>query len=313
VTALLARRGGRARAYARLAKLDIVDYYLGLLVVWTLLPPAARLDGSVLRVLGLFLLGEVLVVAAMVALDDVTGYRDGSDAANYGPDVPARKRARKPLLSGALTEAEALRFALLVAVAGALAWAAAVLLAPHRPGWAVALVAATFVLSLQYSWGWKLSYRGFQELFLAALGWALVLGPYGLLAGRAGAFAVVQALLFGLGPLLFGVYSNTNDIAGDRRVGRLTVACLASPRGNALFIGAVSLAETALIVGAPAAGLVPWWFPLAMLPTVALRIGQYHVGFGRRDILRARKLGIWTHRCTVVLLVGLNLAWAGVG
>lgn len=303
---------GKARAYVRLAKLDVIDYYLGLLVVWTLLPPADRFGGAAPGVLGLFLLGEVLVVAAMVALDDLTGYRDGSDVTNYGPDAPVRRRARKPLVAGTLREVEVLRFAWLTAVAGGLVWTVAVLLAPHRPGWAVTVVAATFVLSLQYSWGARLSYRGLQEFFIAALGWALVLGPYGLLAGAPAAFVVVQALLFGLGPLLFGVYSNTNDIAGDRQVGRPTVACRLTPRGNAVFIAAVSLAETALIVGAAVAGAAPWWFPFAMLPTMVLRVGQYHVGFGRGDILRARKLGMWTHRVTVVLLVVVNLARAGL-
>ncbi len=299
---------GKVRAYRHLAKLDVFDYYLGLLVVWSLLAPADRLGGTVLGFLVLFLLGEVFVVVAMVALDDLTGYRDGSDATNYGPDAPARKRARKPLVAGSLTETEVLRFAWLTAVVGGLLWTVAVLAAPHRPGWAVAVTAATFVLALQYSWGVKLSYRGFQELFLAALGWALVLAPYGLAAGAIGGFVVVQALLFGLGPLLFGVYSNTNDVGGDRLVCRPTVACLVSPRGNAVFIGAVSAAETALIVGATLVGVAPWWFPFAMLPTIAMRVNQYHVGFRRGDILRARKLGMWTHRLTVVLLVVVNLA-----
>src|SRR6266540_6251288 len=128
---------GKVRAYRHLAKLDVFDYYLGLLVVWSLLAPADRLGGTVLGFLVLFLLGEVFVVVAMVALDDLTGYRDGSDATNYGPDAPARKRARKPLVAGSLTETEVLRFAWLTAVVGGLLWTVAVLAAPHRPGWAV--------------------------------------------------------------------------------------------------------------------------------------------------------------------------------
>ncbi|MGH3766316.1 MAG: UbiA family prenyltransferase [Pseudonocardiaceae bacterium] len=302
----------KVRAYARLAKLDIFDYYLGLLVVWSLLPAAGRLDPRSLLTLAVFLAGEVCVVAATVAFDDVTGYRDGSDAANYGPDAPARKLRRKPLLTGALSPAEALRFGWTAAVLAALVCTASVLIAPHRPTWAIALTALCGVAFIQYSWGAKLSYHGWAEVVLAGVAFGWLLAPYGLLTGTASGFVVVQALVFGLGPMLFGVYSNTNDKAGDARVGRRTAATVLSPRGNAAFIGAVSLVETLIIVGSAALGVAPWWFPLAMLPTIALRALQYGTGFRRGDILRARKLGIRTHRVTVVLLIAVNLV-VGLG
>ncbi|ONI86795.1 1,4-dihydroxy-2-naphthoate prenyltransferase [Saccharothrix sp. ALI-22-I] len=297
---------GSTRAYVKLAKLDIVDYYLGVLVVWALLAPALRLDGGVLATMAVFLVGEVFVIVAMVALDDLTGYRDGSDVANYAPDAPARKLNRKPLVAGTLTEPQVLRFALLTALVGAVVWLGALAIAPHRPLWTVVLVAVTYFFALQYSWGVKLSYHGFQEFFLAALGWALVLAPYGLVAGELDGVVVVQALIFGLGPLLFGVYSNTNDVAGDRQVGRPTVAALTSPRGNMLFVRAVSACELLLILALPLVG-GPWWFPLALLPTILLRFRQLHVGFGAGDILWARRIGIDIHRVTVVTLVVVNL------
>ncbi|QQQ79884.1 UbiA family prenyltransferase [Saccharothrix sp. 6-C] len=297
---------GSRGAYVKLAKLDIVDYYLGVLVVWALLAPSLRLDVGVLGAMGVFLVGEVLVIVAMVALDDLTGYRDGSDTANYAPDAPARKLDRKPLVAGTLTEPQVLRFALITAVAGAAVWLGALAVAPHRPVWTVALVAVTYFFALQYSWGLKLSYRGCQEFFLAALGWALVLAPYGLATGRIDGLVVVQALIFGLGPLLFGVYSNTNDVEGDRRVGRPTVAALTSPAGNRRFVRAVSACELLLVLALPLVG-GPWWFPLALLPTILLRAQQLRVGFGEGDILRARRIGIDAHRVTVVALVVVNL------
>ncbi|XVS60508.1 UbiA family prenyltransferase [Actinosynnema sp. CA-299493] len=297
---------GSTGAYVKLAKLDIVDYYLGVLVVWALLAPALRLDVGVLTTTGVFLVGEVFVIVAMVALDDLTGYRDGSDTANYAPDAPARKLDRKPLVAGTLTEPQVLRFALITAVAGAAAWLGALAVAPHRPVWTIALVAVTYSFALQYSWGVRLSYRGFQEFFLAALGWALVLAPYGLATGRLDGVVVVQALIFGLGPLLFGVYSNTNDVEGDRRVGRPTVAALTSPSGNRRFVRAVSACELLLILALPLVG-GPWWFPLALLPTILLRARQLRVGFGAGDVLRARRIGIHAHRVTVVALVVVNL------
>jgi hypothetical protein len=68
----------------------------------------------------------------------------------------------------------------------------------------------------------------------------------------------------------------------------------------------VSLTELALVACAPLAG-APWWFPLAMLPTILLRANQYLLGFHRGDILRARRLGMGIHRVTVVALVAVNL------
>lgn len=302
----------KVRAYARLAKLDIFDYYLGLLVVWSLLPAADRLDVWSLLTLAFFLLGELCVVATTVAFDDVTGYRDGSDAANYGPDAPARKLRRKPLLTGALSPAEAMRFGWAAAVVAALAFTVSVLIAPHHPTWAIVATVLCGVAFVQYSWGAKLSYHGWAEVVLAgvAVGW--LLAPHGLMSGTAGGFVVVQALVFGLGPVLFGVYSNTNDRAGDASVGRRTAATVLSARGNAVYIAAVSLAETLIIVGSAALGVAPWWFPLVMLPTIALRAFQYDTGFRKGDILRARWLGIRAHRTTVALLVVVNLV-AGLG
>jgi 1,4-dihydroxy-2-naphthoate octaprenyltransferase len=296
----------RLRSYTRLAKLDVYDYYLGMVVVlsavlWQDFHPA------VLRTLALFMVGEVLVVVAMVALDDLTGFRDGSDVANYGPDAPARRKLRKPLVAGTLTPADALRFGWATAIAGAVVWAVTAWTAPHAPLWMIVLMIGTFVFAVQYSYGIKLSYHGAQELFLAALGWALVLLPYGLVTGRFDGFVLTQALLFGMGPLLFGVYSNTNDIAGDRAVGRWTVAAQASPRGNALFIAALSAVEFLIGLVASLTGQAPWWFVLLLLPVTVLRARQYRIGFGQRDILRARRLGIRTHRVCVVLLVVANV------
>lgn len=302
----------KARAYVRLAKLDIFDYYLGLLIVWSLLPAAERLDARGLRTLAVFLVSEVCVAAATVAFDDVTGYRDGSDAANYGPDAPARKLRRKPLLTGALSPPEAVRFGWAAVVVAALACTVSVAIAPHRPAWAIAVATLCAVAFIQYSWGAKLSYHGWAEVVLAGVAAGWLLAPYGLLSGTASGFVVVQALLFGLGPLLFGVYSNTNDRAGDARVGRRTAATVLSPWGNAAFIGAVSLTETLIIVGAAALGVAPWWFPLAMVPTIALRAIQYDTGFRGGDILRARKWGIRAHRMTVALLIVVNLVAGGM-
>jgi 1,4-dihydroxy-2-naphthoate octaprenyltransferase len=302
------RPESKLRSYARLGKLDVYDYYPSIAIALSaVLLPVSRFEPATARMLVLFLLGEVCVVMAMVALDDVTGFRDGSDAVNYGPDNPLRNKLRKPLVAGTLTLGEALGFAWIAAAAGAVLWGAAVALAPHRPVWTVVLVAALFVFSLQYSYGLKISYHGFQELFLVALGAALVVAPYGLAAGRFSGFVLLQGVLFGLGPLMFGVYSNTNDVEGDRRVGRLTVACLVSPKGNAVFVGALSVTEFLLGVAASLTGVAPWWFAALMLPVTVLRARQYLIGFRQGDIMRARRLGFTVHRVSLLLLIAASL------
>ncbi|WP_037771330.1 UbiA family prenyltransferase [Streptomyces sclerotialus] len=307
-TAAAGGAGHRLRSYARLGKLDVFDYYLSILVVLAaVLLPVARFTPATATMLVLFLLGQVCVIMAMVALDDVTGFRDGSDTANYGPDDPLRNKLRKPLVAGTLTERQALNFAWATAVAGAALWAGAVAVAPHRPLWALVLTAALFVVSLQYSYGLKISYCGFQEAFLVALGVVLVVAPYGLAAGHFSGFLLVQGVLFGFGPLMFGVYSNTNDVEGDRAVGRPTVAALVSERGNAVFIGCLSAAEFLLGAAASATGIAPWWFVLLMLPASALRAKQFVTGFVRGDIMRARRTGFAVHRLGVALLVLANV------
>lgn len=297
-------------AYARLGKLDIYDYYLGLPLVWTLLRPRMRWEASTLGTLALVLLAEVAVVAAMVGFDDITGYRDGSDAANYGSDAARRRLARKPLVAGTLSEAQALRFAWTAVAVSVALWAAVVAVAPHRPPWAVALAAVCVVASVQYSWGLKISYRGFQEIFLIGLGVGWVLVPYALLTGEVTGVAAVQAVVFGAGPMLFGLYSNTNDVDGDRRAGRITVATMVPARLHAAFIVVMTAAQLSLIAVAAVTGVIRWWLAVALLPVLVLRVTHLVAGLAG-DILRARRIAIRTHRVTVVLLAVANVALAG--
>ncbi|WP_033341992.1 UbiA family prenyltransferase [Catenuloplanes japonicus] len=298
--------------YARLAKLDVFDYYLALPVVWALLAPAYRTDPAALATLVLFGLGTVAVLASGVALDDVTGYLDGSDARNYGPDAPARRLARKPLLTGELTVGQARRFGVWSGVCGAACWLSAWLVAPAAPAWSLLIAAFCLVISTQYSYGLKLSYRGGQELTLIGYGIGVVLAPYVFVTGHADAHVVVCAVLFGLGPLLFGLYSNTNDVAGDASVGRRTAAALLSPAANRRVVLGATVAEPALILGAAFTGPCPAWFPLLLAPVLIVRARQLFSGWGRGDILAARRTGIHAHRLTAVLLTTFGLIVGGL-
>jgi len=237
----------------------------------------------------------------------VTGYRDGSDAFNYGPDAPTRRLRRKPLLTGELTVEEAVRFGW-AAVAGTLGITAlAVAVAPHRPQWAIIATALSGAAFIQYSWGAKLSYHRLSEVVLSGVAFGWLLGPYGLVAGSAGGLVLTESILFGLGPMLFGIYSNTNDIVGDSKVGRRTTATTLSWHANARFIKAASLVETLVILGATAVGAAPWWFPLVMSPVICMRVAQIVTGLHKGKILPARNLGIMTHRVSVVIMFAANI------
>ncbi|MFF2213318.1 UbiA family prenyltransferase [Streptomyces antibioticus] len=297
----------RAGAYAKLAKLSFFDYYLCVLVVLALLPAAAWREASTWWVLVLFDLGWVGIVAATVALDDVTGLRDGSDARNYDPGQTLRARDRKPLLDGRLTLRQALRFGWGCAAGGTALWALTALIAPHRPWWALAAAAFSVVISVQYSYGLKLSYRGGQEAVIWLSTGLCVLVPFALLNGEMTGAAWLECFLFGLWSLMVSVYSNINDVDGDRAAGRRNLATGVSPGVYRGFIAALSLAETGAIVLAAAAGAVPWWFCAFLLPVVGMRARQAHAGLVAGEVLSARRQGVTIHRCGVVLLVAANL------
>ena len=302
----------RVGAYARLAKLDIWDYYLAVPLAWSLCGPA-RDDPATLSTLGLFLVGAVAVVAGALAFDDVAGFRDGRDWANCahrrGPDLPPTRRPlhRKPLLTGELTEREAELFGWGATLFGLLVWTWTIAFAEHHPLWSVLLLAGCFFGAVQYSRGIKISYRGLQEVVIAGFGAGLVLAAVGLCTGELTGFAVAQAALFGFGPLLVGVYANTRDARGDASVGRPTAAVLLTIRGTRLFITTLTAAEIVLVVAMAGLDAAPWWFPLAMLPATGLRLAQLRHGVGYGDLTGARLLGLHAHRVTVCLLILVNL------
>ncbi|MEU3961492.1 UbiA family prenyltransferase [Streptomyces buecherae] len=300
----------RLSAFARLAKFEFVlDYYLSVLVVVSALAAGAGLAGGDLLTLGLFLLGEIGVVSAVMAFDDVNGYQDGSDAANYLSEdgTELRPLQRKPLLTGALRLRQAQWFGYLSLAWGALFWSTSAAAAEHQPVWALVVTGLVLVSSWQYSWGLKLSYRGLGELLIAGCPMVIVIAPYGFVAGDLPALLLVEGVLFGLWQILVSAYSNTKDIEGDAAVGRSTVAVRASERGNRRFIGLLSAADVLLAGTAAVVGWAPWWFVLAMLPLTALRVRQY-VSFVRNgDALLARRRGVVAFRTGVACLILVNL------
>ncbi len=309
--AAAARFGRRVRAYQQLSKLYVFDQYLGVPLAWSLLGPAAATAARTLAVLAACLVCVVAVVAASVALDDVQGFRDGSDSVNYGPrEGLPRKRSRKPLLDGRLSERDALRFAKASAGLGLVALAAAFAVAPHRPLWVWVAAGGCTLASLQYSWGVKLSYVGLEEPILIAGTACTMLIPFGFVTGRATAAAGAEAALFGFWMMSVSVFSNTHDADGDRQVRRLTVPARVSARANRRFILVVFGCCWGLLLGGLLTGALPWWLALAILPGLALQMRQLRTGLGAGDNLLARTIGFKAYRAAIAALIASNLlAW----
>jgi 1,4-dihydroxy-2-naphthoate octaprenyltransferase len=300
--------------YARLVKFQFVlDFSLALVIVWTGMEPETRLDGHVLFTILLFALGKVGVLSAVMTLDDVTGVKDGSDAANYLADdnTELRPLKRKPLLTGELTVEQAQRFGLASLAWGALWWLVATVQAPHTPLWGLIVTTLLLVLSVQYSWGLKLSYVALGEPLLLFSAAAFVLAPYALTVGELPAVVLVEALLFGFGQLLIAGYSNTKDISGDAAVGRRTIAVLTSERGNKIFLGLLTSLNLLVIVGPAAVGWIPSWFVVATLPLMAMRLRQYAGFLGNGNALLARSRGVLVFRITVGCTLLFNVLYFG--
>ncbi|ALG09333.1 UbiA family prenyltransferase [Kibdelosporangium phytohabitans] len=305
------------RSYARLVKFQFVlDFYLAPIIAWTALAPLLKTDGDTLVTLLFFALGQAGVLFAVMTLDDVTGIKDGSDHANYVAANKSQLRPlkRKPLLTGELTVAQAQRYGYLSLVWGAAWWLAAVLHTDHQQGWILVVTGLLLTLSVQYSWGLKLSYYGLGELVLLFSAAAFLIAPYGLATGELPALVLVEGLLFGFGQLMIAGYSNTNDIDGDKAAGRRTVAVMTSGTryGNVVFLGLLTTANILVILVPAFAGWVPWWLPFALLPAIVLRLRQY-AGFVRNQgaPLVARIRGVLVFRTTVVCVLAVNILYIG--
>jgi 1,4-dihydroxy-2-naphthoate octaprenyltransferase len=139
------------------------------------------------------------------------------------------------------------------------------------PWWELLLAGGTLVLALNYSFGARLSYVGACEAvtFLALT--ATVLFPYGLLTGTLTTRVTAQSILLGLWMLQIALFSNTQDAAGDREAGRLTLAARSAPAVNQRVIALVFAASWALTAVTLATGVLEWWTAPLLAPAWLLQ------------------------------------------
>jgi len=291
-----------AVSFMRLGKLTLFEIWLGPVIALSAAlgggAPAAR---SVV-LCGLFLLAIAFGMGATHALDDITGFRDGSDARNYAPE---RRRSQvKPLVRADLTVAQARTFAL---ATGALAMGCVLafcLVADFRPWWIFLAGVAVVALGTQYSAGINFSYRlvGGGEALTGITLAASVLVPYAAATQDVTAAAVVQSLLFGLWLVQVLMCSNSRDAEDDRRVERRTIAACTRVRGNKMAVGLVFVAAWALPILAVVTGAMRWHVLVALLPCTGVQV--YVLWSGFHNVWRHRKnLGFQAVRLGVVGLV----------
>ncbi len=301
--------GLRARAYLRTGRTIRFENFLGTLVVWSLLPAPRAFTHRTLELLALTLAVAVAIVAAGGTLDDIRGYRDGSDRENYERSDPTglRPMTRKPLLLGWITERQAVAYARRAATTAAVLIGLAWMAAGRQPVWVLAGYAAVMALAVQYSWGVNLSYHGAQELTLLAVAVGSIVLPASLITRRLDSTAVVEALIFAAWFVQVSIFSNSHDAAGDRSHARWTVAAMTSERANRRFLTAVFVAGWALVGSSLAAGWAPAALAVAAVSVLPLQAGQLWHGAVRGHYLAARHLGFWVLRLGLPLVIVINI------
>ncbi|MFI6040937.1 UbiA family prenyltransferase [Nocardia sp. NPDC051321] len=287
------------RAYGRLANLYFLDYNLAYPMVATLLPASVARGTTTWVAFGIMIAGYFLVHCATIAFDDITGFRDGSDATNYRDNPSALRRARwKPLVTGELRLPEALRFAWTCLLTGLTLLVIGLLVAPYHPLWLIALAVVGACVSVQYSYGLRLSHIGFQELVLFLFTLELVLIPYAALTAAVTARAVIEGSLFAFWLMMVSWYSNLRDCDTDRGVGRINIATMTRERTYIAILGVLAVADIVVVLALIAWGALPPIFGALLWPVFVARLFQFHFGATKRDPLFGR-------------LVGRRLAWAG--
>jgi 1,4-dihydroxy-2-naphthoate octaprenyltransferase len=297
----------RLGAFARLGKVQVWQHWYGIPVVWSLLPAQQAASPRVIAMLALMLVSIISVMAATAAFDDVSGWRDGTDEANYRLSNPVRSIRRKPLLTGELTESEALVFGRLAMVAGLGAGVAPYLLGAVWSPWVLVVFVVAVMAASQYSAGLRLSYVGGGELLLVMATAVTVVLPYASITGSMSWRVVLEGLLLGLFLLQVSAFSNTADATHDRMARRWTFAARLSSRANRLFIAATFAAAWAVVLIGALLRALPVLLPLLLIPCWAINIVQLREGVLHGRLLAARALGFRAFDAGCAGLIAANL------
>jgi 1,4-dihydroxy-2-naphthoate octaprenyltransferase len=285
--------GSKIVSYLRLGKARIYHHVHGWVLASLLLWLDGQVNGRTAVAMALTLVMLLAIQWSAAASDDLGGYRDGCDAQNYA-GRPYRTVVKKPLITGALTEREAVRFAVVVWLVGV----AAGLAAAYTVGWKTPLVAIALLLfaqvcAVQYSMGIKLSYRplGLEFVILYTIG-CTALMPYWFVAASLNREILITSALMGLWFLLVVSYGNASDREGDAAVGRRTLAVLLPPAWFKAALHLFVVCSMALLTLLFTVTRFEPALSVCAIPVVALHLAQLYYGAYREELRKARFMGL---------------------
>ncbi|ALG08584.1 prenyltransferase [Kibdelosporangium phytohabitans] len=288
-----AAAGSKFVAYMRLGKARIYHHAYGWVLAMLLLNLDGLITGQTVAAAVLTLVMVCTTQWAGGAADDLGGYRDGSDAQNYA-GRPAKTVAKKPLLTGALTETQAVRFGVAMAVVAVASGLLAAFTTDGRsPLSAVLVMLFAQFCSWQYSIGVKLSYRPFGlELTIFFVISCIALLPYWLIAGSLNPEILLTGALVGMWFLMIVFYGNASDREGDSKVARHTLAVLLpQPVFKAVLALLFAISVTLLALLFTTTRFTPV-LGLTVIPVIVMHAVQLYYGAVRSDWRKARFIGL---------------------
>ena len=243
----------------------------------------------------------VVALALQVGVNYANDYSDGirgTDAVRVGPMRLVGSDAASP---SAVKRAAFASFGV-AAVAGlAVVWLSG--------DWWLLVVGVAAILAAWYYTGGKrpYGYAGLGELMVFVFfGLVAVMGTTYVQVGRVTLASFVAAVAVGLVACQVLVANNLRDIAGDREVGKRTLATRLGDRGTRLLYLAMSIVVTAAVV--LLAALTTWWALLGLGGVVLLAIATRSVVAGAvgRGLISALQL---TGIAELAMSFGLAIGW----
>jgi 1,4-dihydroxy-2-naphthoate octaprenyltransferase len=243
----------------------------------------------------------VVALALQVGVNYANDYSDGirgTDAVRVGPMRLVGSGSATP---SAVKRAAFASFGLAAVTGVVVVWLSG--------AWWLLIVGAAAILAAWFYTGGKhpYGYLGLGELMVFVFfGLVAVMGTTYVQAHRVTAAALVAAAAVGLVACQVLVANNLRDIAGDREVGKRTLATRLGDRGTRVLYLAMTVVVAAAIV--LVAALTSWWALLGLGGVLVLAVATRSVMAGAvgRDLISVLQL---TGMSELAMSFGLAIGW----
>lgn len=243
----------------------------------------------------------VVALALQVGVNYANDYSDGirgTDAVRVGPMRLVGSDAASP---SAVKRAAFASFGLAAVAGVVVVWLSG--------EWWLLVVGAAAILAAWFYTGGKhpYGYLGLGELMVFVFfGLVAVMGTTYVQAHRVTAASLVAAVAVGLVACQVLVANNLRDIAGDREVGKRTLATRLGDRGTRVLYLAMTVVVAVAIV--LVAALTSWWTLLGLGGVLVLAVATRSVMAGAvgRDLISVLQL---TGMSELAMSFGLAIGW----